>query len=288
MKLLPQKMHYQNCSLKKYFFEKYICKTTLSKKYVCCHRYIFSKSFPQKYIFKIASSKIHFQKWFLKKYLFWNCSLKNYIFKVILSKKTFSNILCQTKTFSKQIFKIAFSKLPLQKAHSPNCSLKKYFLKKIYAENYSFKKIHFQTYSLKELHFQTCSLKKHKPDSQSSSDSSEQEKSIKLSLSNYFFQCIYTLSEILGNNDFYLSWEQALIWLLLNKCESPPQEFFTIKVFNFITMRFCFGFERKLLQTGSLSNSFFISELTFSQIVLYFSNKSSSSIIKYILLVCPS
>ena len=60
MKLLPQKIHPQNCSLKKYFFEKYICKTALSKKYICCHRYIFSKSFPQKFIFKSDFLKNNF------------------------------------------------------------------------------------------------------------------------------------------------------------------------------------------------------------------------------------
>ena len=59
------------------------------------------------------------------------------------------------------------------------------------------------------------------------------------------------------------------------------REIFIIKICSFITIKF----KNSLSQTDLLSNSFFILGLTLSQIVLYFSHKSSSSIKKYIHLV---
>ena len=101
-KLLPQKMHFQNCSLKKY-------------------------------IFKIASSKIYFQNCFLKKYHFKvplskNCSLKKYIFRITPSKNVFKIALFKTalskKTILKWLPKKDFSKLLSQKLFFQNCFLK--------------------------------------------------------------------------------------------------------------------------------------------------------------------
>ena len=60
-------------------------------------------------------------------------------------------------------------------------------------------KNHFLLDSLKflpqKMHFQNCFLKKHLPDSYSLSDSSSEEKLLKLSLICLitFFQCVYTL-----------------------------------------------------------------------------------------------
>ena len=59
-KVLPQKIHFRNCSLKN----------------------AFSKLIPQKCIFKITSSKNIFQKKKKK-----HCSLKKYIFKIAFLKK---------------------------------------------------------------------------------------------------------------------------------------------------------------------------------------------------------
>ena len=59
-KVLPQKIHFRNCSLKN----------------------AFSKLIPQKCIFKITSSKNIFQKKQKK-----HCSLKKYIFKIAFLKK---------------------------------------------------------------------------------------------------------------------------------------------------------------------------------------------------------
>ena len=50
-------------------------------------------------------------------------------------------------------------------------------------------------------------------------------------------------------------------------------------------MRFYFGFQKNFMTDSLTSKFYFISALTLSQIVLYFSNKSSSSIKKYIHLV---
>ena len=74
-KLLPQKMHFQNCSLKKILFQNISLK---------------------KVIFEIAPSKKHFQ----------NCSIK----KTQFFKIAFSNYSLEEDIFKKCIFKIAFSK----------------------------------------------------------------------------------------------------------------------------------------------------------------------------------
>ena len=50
---------------------------------------------------------------------------------------------------------------------------------------------------------------------------------------------------------------------------------FIIRICNFITVRFSFSFPKKLSYGGSLSDSFFMSELTLSQIILYYCNKLS-------------
>ena len=64
--------------------------------------------------------------------------------------------------------------------------------------------------------------------------------------------------------------------------------FFTIKICKFITMRFYFSFQKIFMKNRvAIKFFFFLSALTLSQIVLYFFNKSSSSIKKYIHLVCP-
>ena len=52
------------------------------------------------------------------------------------------------------------------------------------------------------------------------------------------------------------------------------RNFFIVKICSFITLRFYFGFQKKIAK-GLLSNSFLILVLTLFQIVLYFSNKSS-------------
>ena len=61
--------------------------------------------------------------------------------------------------------------------------------------------------------------------------------------------------------------------------------FFVIKICTFIPMRFYFGFQKNFMTDSLTSKFYFISALTLSQIVLYFSHKSSSSIKKYIHLV---
>ena len=66
------------------------------------------------------------------------------------------------------------------------------------------------------------------------------------------------------------------------------RNFFLIKICNFIAMRFYFGFQKFFIVHRQAVKFFFVSMLTLFQIVLCFFNKSSSSIKKYIHLVCPS
>ena len=119
----------------------------------------------------------------------------------------------------------------------------------------------------------------------SSSEWSEEEKSLKLSLIYLipFFSMYlhsfkntyrYYISSFLTAESKVITAKQ--VWL-----ESTFGIFLSQKSVTSSPWDFILVFKNYLLQTGSLSNSFFISALTLSRII-------SSSIKKYINLVCPS
>ena len=103
LKLLPHKIHFQNCCLEKWFLKiRCILYIFLSKfwKIVPLTK-TFSKLFPQKLLFLNCSlKKTFFRNCSLKKYIFKNAPLKNNYFQ----KKAFLKFLLQNK------LKIALSK----------------------------------------------------------------------------------------------------------------------------------------------------------------------------------
>ena len=115
---------------------------------------------------------------------------------------------------------------------------------------------------LKEIPFQSCSLKNY-------------IFKIIFSKNINFITLIYTSSESSGglskSSIICLTTFSQYIYILLkadNNCHLSE---------------IYFGFQKILLKTGLLSNSFLISALPLFQIILYFSDKSSSSIKKYII-----
>ena len=109
-KLLPQNVHFQNCSLKKIHFLKITpSENTFSKflseimknkfsKYIfkiVCLKNIFSKLLPQ---------KLHFWN-FPSKKKNWNCSHKKDISKIVPSKKFFWKLLSERRHFQKTLTK---------------------------------------------------------------------------------------------------------------------------------------------------------------------------------------
>ena len=120
-----------------------------------------------------------------------------------------------------------------------------------------------------------------------SESSGELSKLAVICLITFFPMYLHSLKTLVDKSS-HLFWEQNPSWLLLNKYDqSPPLESLYSKNL-FITIRFILVFKKILLRTGWLSNYFLISEMTLSQILLYFSNKLSSSMKKYIHLFCPS
>ena len=160
----------------------------------------FSELLPKKDILKISFSKRHFR----------NCSLKKDILEIGLLKKAFlkyilkialSKLLSKKNVFFKiDPFKNTFLNLLSQKRHFENT---------------------FQNYSLKKNIFKLTFSENNNLIVliNSSSDSSEQEKSFKLSLMCLitFFSMCYTLWKTLADNSFHLFKEHNPSLLLLNK-----------------------------------------------------------------------
>ena len=123
-KLLSQKIHFQNCSLKITHFNITIFYRTYFQN--CCLKNIFSEVFFKnilsfskfhsqkktfsKFRFKKKIFKIFFQNCFLKKILPWNFFLKIHILKSAPHKITFQNYKLK-KEFSKFFLKNTFSKV---------------------------------------------------------------------------------------------------------------------------------------------------------------------------------
>ena len=99
--MLPQKVHFQNCSLKKYEnkLSKYIFKKHIFK--IAPSKNPFSKQY-----FKISPSKKTLLKLLPKKIHYQNCPPKKYIF----SKLLFQNYSLKEDIFQKHIFEISFAK----------------------------------------------------------------------------------------------------------------------------------------------------------------------------------
>ena len=117
---------------------------------------------------------------------------------------------------------------------------------------------------LKEIPFQSCSLKNY-------------IFKIIFSKNINFITLIYTSSESSGelskSSIICLTTFSQYIYILLK----------TLADNNCQLSEIYFGFQKILSKTGLLSNSFLISALPLFQIILYFSDKSSSSIKKYII-----
>ena len=106
--------------------------------------------------------------------------------------------------------------------------------------------------------FQNCFLKKHQLNSFSPSDSSEEEKPLQLKMICLitFFQYIQTLLKNLWIMAF--TFFESKIHLVTAKQVSlePTLGFFSIKICNFITVRFYFGFQKFFIVDGPAINFF--------------------------------
>ena len=143
----PQKLHFQNCLLKKCILKTAPLHWPHTKYKITPLQNTFSKLFPQKtkktkknhflkYISKLLPQKVHFQNCSLKKY---ENKLSKYIFKKHIFK-----IAPSKNPFSKHYFKISPSKKTLlkllpKKINHQNCSPQKYIFSKLLFQNYSLK-----------------------------------------------------------------------------------------------------------------------------------------------------
>ena len=93
------------------------------------------------------------------------------------------------------------------------------------------------------------------------------------SLKNFFLKFLPPKKTFSTFSTFYFLKEHPdTSWLLLTSMiRDHPMDFFVVKIYNFITMRFYFSFQNKIIIDRLAIKFFFISALTLFQTLLYFS-----------------